>query len=57
MSEKGDLIMPLRGYQNPNQLELYLKLYKNDEHKNITTKEKFEAYNKNFKPEFKVVED
>ena len=57
MSENGDLIMPLRGYYNPNQLELYLKLFKNDEHKNITTKEKFEAYNKNFKPEFKVKKD
>jgi thioredoxin-related protein len=57
MSEKGDLIMPLRGFQNPNQLELYLKLFKNDEHKNITSKEKFEAYNKSFKPEFKVTKD
>lgn len=54
IGENGNLIMPLRGYQTPNQLELYLKLFKGDDYKDITTKEKFDEYNKAFKPEFKV---
>ncbi|WP_299062415.1 thioredoxin fold domain-containing protein [uncultured Polaribacter sp.] len=54
MNEKGDLVMPLRGYFGPNQLEMYLKLFKGEAYKNITTKEKFEAYSNAFKPEFKV---
>lgn len=53
ISQEGNLIMPLRGYQTPNQLELYLKMFLNDEYKQITTQEKFQAYNKAFKPEFK----
>jgi thioredoxin-related protein len=54
MNEKGDLIMPLRGYFNPTQLELYLKLFKGEDYKNINTKESFKAYNDAFKPEFKI---
>ena len=51
--EKADVIAPIRGYQTPPQLELYLKLFKADEHKSIDTQEKFSAYAKAFKPEFK----
>jgi len=47
------LIAPVRGYQTPNQLELYLKMFKNDEHKNMDTQEKFNSYYAAFKPEFK----
>jgi thioredoxin-related protein len=57
MNDEGSLIMPLRGYQTPNQLELYLKLFKDDTYKSITTKEKFDAYNDSFVPEFKVVKN
>ncbi|NCP52015.1 MAG: thioredoxin fold domain-containing protein [Flavobacteriales bacterium] len=53
MDEKGELIAPVRGYQTPNQLELYLKMFKNDEHKNMDTQEKFNSYYAAFKPEFK----
>jgi len=53
ISEQGDLITPLVGYQTPQQLELYLKLFKNDDHKVMNTQEKFDAYYKAFKPEFK----
>lgn len=42
----------LRGYQNPQQLELYLKLFKEDHHKAMDTQEKFNDYYKAFKPEF-----
>ncbi|NCP58710.1 MAG: thioredoxin family protein, partial [Flavobacteriales bacterium] len=53
MDEKGELIAPVRGYQTPNQLELYLKMFKNDEHKTMDTQEKFNSYYAAFKPEFK----
>lgn len=51
--EKGDVITPIRGYQNPQQLELYLKMFLNDTHKNIKTQEEFNAYYTAFKHEFK----
>jgi thioredoxin-related protein len=51
--ETAEVIAPLRGYQTPPQLELYLKMFKADEHKNITTQEEFNAYYTAFKPEFK----
>lgn len=53
MDEKGDVIAPIRGYQAPPQLELYLKMFKTDEHKNLDTQEKFNTYYTAFKPEFK----
>lgn len=53
MDEKGDVIVPLTGYRTPTQLELYLKMFKADEHKNIDTQEKFNSYSSAFKPEFK----
>ncbi|KJD31401.1 thioredoxin [Tamlana nanhaiensis] len=51
--EKGDVITPLRGYQTPTQLELYLKMFKNDDHKTITSQEEFNTYYNNFNAEFK----
>lgn len=51
--EKGGVIAPIRGYQTPPQLELYLKMFKQDDHKGIDTQEKFSAYAKAFKPQFK----
>ncbi|MFL1013065.1 thioredoxin family protein [Flavisericum labens] len=51
--EKADVIAPLRGYKTPIQLELYLKMFKNDDHKNIKTQEEFNEYYKSFKAEFK----
>ncbi|MFD2726932.1 thioredoxin family protein [Hyunsoonleella rubra] len=51
--EKADVLAPIRGYQKPTQLELYLKLFKNDDHKEMDTQEKFNEYYKAFKPEFK----
>jgi len=53
MDEKAEVIAPIRGYQTPPQLELYLKLFKNDDHKEINTQEKFNEYYQAFKPEFK----
>ena len=51
--ENGDVITPLKGYQTPNQLELYLKMFKKNDHKNIKSQEEFNAYYNAFKAEFK----
>ncbi|MFB9056976.1 thioredoxin family protein [Mariniflexile ostreae] len=51
--EKAEVITPLKGYQTPTQLELYLKMFRNGDYKNITSQEQFNAYYTNFKPEFK----
>ncbi|WP_405292493.1 thioredoxin family protein [Algibacter sp. Ld11] len=51
--ETAEVITPLRGYQTPTQLELYLKMFKNDDHKNIKTQDEFNAYYNAFKSEFK----
>tara|TARA_R110000868_G_scaffold28241_28_gene106239 strand:+ start:3375 stop:3902 length:528 start_codon:yes stop_codon:yes gene_type:complete len=50
--EQGELIAPIRGYQTPTQLELYLKMFKSNQHKEMDTQEKFNAYYAAFKPEF-----
>ena len=52
IDEKGELIAPIRGYQTPPQLELYLKMFKADEHKKLDTQEKFNEYYQAFKPQF-----
>lgn len=52
MDEKGDLITPLPGYKTPQQLELYLKLFYNDDYKAIDSKEAFQKYAENFSYEF-----
>lgn len=51
--EKSELIFPLRGYQNPQQLELYLKMFKEDKHKDMKTQEDFNTYYSAFVPVFK----
>lgn len=52
LSETGEFLAPIRGYKKPQQLEMYLKLFKNDDYKNLKTQEEFAAYAKAFKPEF-----
>lgn len=51
--ENGELIFPVRGYQNPQQLELYLKMFKDDKHKDMKTQEDFNTYYSAFVPAFK----
>jgi thioredoxin-related protein len=53
LDEKGGILLPLTGYRTPNQLELFLKLFATDKHKEISTQEEFQDYQKQFKPEFK----
>lgn len=54
IDEELKLLTTLRGYQNPQQLELYLKLFKEDKHKAMDSQDKFNEYYKSFKPEFKI---
>lgn len=51
--ENGDVIFPLKGYQTPPQIELYLKMFKNDKHKEMKSQDDFNAFYTEFKPEFK----
>ncbi len=50
--EELKLIAPISGYHKPKQLELYLKLFKDDTYKEMTTQEAFNEYYKSFKPTF-----
>lgn len=53
LDENSNLIFPLKGYKTPQQIELYLKMFKRDDHKTLDTQEKFNAYYKAFQNEFK----
>jgi|TARA_B110000908_G_scaffold37887_1_gene45551 thioredoxin-related protein len=52
LNENADLVAPLKGYQTPRQLEVYLKLFKGDEYKKINSKEDFTKYSNSFVYEF-----
>ena len=51
--ENGDLIQNVPGYRTPRQIEIFLRMIANDDYLSLTTKESWEAYQKNFKPTFK----
>lgn len=53
LDENLDVLVPLRGFKTPQQLELYLKMFKNDEHKEFKSQEDFNNYYKAFVPVFK----
>ena len=50
--EEANLIAPIPGYRTPQQLELYLKLFAEDEYKKMTSKEAFADYQENFEGSF-----
>ncbi len=52
LDEKAEFIAPIIGYKTPQDLELYLKMFKNNEHKEMTSQDAFNTYFKAFKPEF-----
>ncbi len=54
LDENGGLIAPIKGYHNPNQLEIFLKLFAGNKYKEVITKEQWEQYQKEFKPSFKI---
>lgn len=51
--ENGDLIQAVPGYKTPQQLEIYLKMIANDDYKELTTMEAWEAYQEKFVGTFK----
>jgi len=51
--DAGHYLTPLVGYQRPQQLELYLKLFYDELYKSLTTQEDFNAFSKSFVPQFK----
>lgn len=53
LDENADLIAPIKGYQAPTQIELYLKMFASDDYKDLQTQELFNAYYQAFKPQFK----
>lgn len=52
--EKGELIGPIPGYRNPHQIELFLKLFKDEDYKQINTPEAFKEYSDSFTNEFEL---
>lgn len=52
LDEKQEFLAPIRGFKTPQQLELYLKLFKTNAHKELTTQAAFDEYYSTFKPQF-----
>jgi thioredoxin-related protein len=48
----AELLAPIPGYQTAQQLELYLKLFKDDTYKKMNNQEAFNGYYKTFVPSF-----
>ena len=53
LDENADLLLPVKGYHNPKQLEIFLKVFATNAYKNINSKEDFATYQKEFKSDFK----
>ena len=52
-NESGETLLPLPGYKTPSQLELYLKLFLNNDHEKINSQEQWNQYQKDFVSQFK----
>ncbi len=52
-NENGDTLLPVPGYKTPAQLELYLKLFFNNDHETISSKEDWDRYQEEFVFQFK----
>ncbi len=50
LDEELNIIAPIKGYQEPKQIELYLKFFNSNEYKNISSQEEWQAYSTAFKP-------
>lgn len=50
--ENSDIISPVTGYKTPKQLEVYLKMITSGDYKDVTTKEAWTDYQKNFEHSF-----
>lgn len=52
MDENLDIIAPIKGYQTPSQIELYLRLFAENIYMEVQSQEDFQKYQQNFKPTF-----
>ncbi|MFQ3369071.1 MAG: thioredoxin-related protein [Flavobacteriaceae bacterium] len=52
LDTESNIIYKLRGYNTPAQIEIWLKLFKDEEHKNIKSQDDFNNFQKSFVPEF-----
>lgn len=55
LDENTAIITPIIGYRTAQELELFLKFFKENKHKEITTKESFEKYSAEFEPSFSFI--
>lgn len=53
LDEQTNVLAPVKGFMNAQQLELYLKLFATNDYKNVKTAEQWTTYQKNFKTTFK----
>lgn len=53
LDEDLNFLTPDRGYKTAQQMEILLKFFATDGHKTVTTQEQWDAYQAEFKPEFK----
>jgi len=53
MDENLDIISPIPGYKGPADIEIYLKLFAQNDYKTVSTQEQWTAYQSNFKGTFK----
>ena len=52
LGEDAEFLTPVIGYKKPQQLELYLKLFKEGDYKDFKSQADFTAYYEAFKPTF-----
>lgn len=53
LDEDLNIIAPISGYKTPQQLELYLKFFKSNDYKTVSTNEEWTQYQSGFTPTFK----
>jgi len=53
LDEDAGFLAPIKGYKTPQQLEIYLKLFANDDYKTVKTAEAWTTYQNDFKASFK----
>ena len=52
MDEELNVIAPIKGYQTPDKIELYLKLFADNIYKTVESQEDFQKFQADFKPTF-----
>jgi len=54
LDKQGEVIAPIKGYQKPQQIEFYLKMFNSGDYKKLKDQQSFNDYSKAFKPEFEM---